>query len=139
LTPNEQYLHVSLWCLLTGPMLIGCDMTAMDDFTVSLLSNDEVLAVSQDPLGHQAGRLVKDGNLEIWGKDMEDGSKAVGLFNRNDEETTVSAKWSDLGITGPQTVRDLWRQADIGKFSDEFHAAVPRHGVVLVRIIPVKP
>ena len=89
--------------------MIGCDMTAMDDFTVSLLSNDEVLAVNQDPLGHQAGRVVKDGNLEIWAKDMEDGSKAVGLFNRNDSETNVVAKWSDLGLTGQQTVRDLWR------------------------------
>jgi alpha-galactosidase len=138
LTPNEQYTHVSLWCLLTGPLLIGCDMTAMDEFTVSLLSNDEVLDVSQDPLGRQAGRLMKDGNLEVWGKDMEDGSKAVGLFNRNDDEATVTAKWSDLGITGQQTVRDLWRQADIGKFEGDFHTVVPRHGVVLVKITPVK-
>jgi len=134
LTPNEQYTHVSLWCLLTGPLLIGCDMTKLDDFTLSLLSNDEVLAVSQDPLGRQASRLVKDGNLETWAKDMEDGSKAVGLFNRNDDAATVTAKWSDLGLTGEQTVRDLWRQADIGKFEREFHATVPRHGVVLVKM-----
>ncbi|HXR06563.1 MAG TPA: putative Ig domain-containing protein [Candidatus Acidoferrum sp.] len=138
LTPNEQYVHVSLWCLLTGPLLIGCDMTAMDDFTLSLLSNDEVLAVNQDPLGRQAGRLVKDGNLEIWAKAMEDGSKAVGLFNRNSDPTNVVAKWSDLGITGEQTVRDLWRQQDVGKFSDEFHTVVPRHGVVLVKVTAAK-
>jgi alpha-galactosidase len=139
LSPNEQYVHVSLWSLLTGPLLIGCDMTAMDDFTLSLLSNDEVLAVSQDPLAHQAGRIVKDGNLEIWGKDMEDGSRAVGLFNRNDEATNVTARWSDLGITGQQTVRDLWRQADVGKFDGEFSATVPRHGVLLVKITPTHP
>jgi alpha-galactosidase len=138
LSPNEQYTHVSLWCLLTGPLLIGCDMTAMDDFTFSLLSNDEVLDVSQDPLGHQAGRLMKEGNLEVWGKDMEDGSKAVGLFNRNDADTVVTAKWSDLGITGKQTVRDLWRQSDVGQFDGDFHAMVPHHGVVLVKITPAK-
>ncbi len=138
LTPNEQYVHVSLWCLLTGPLLIGCDMTAMDDFTLSLLSNDEVLAVSQDPLGRQAGRVVKDQNLEIWAKDMEDGSKAVGLFNRNNTETNVVAKWSDLGLAGEQTVRDLWRQQDLGKFTGEFHTVVPHHGVVLVQVTPVK-
>jgi alpha-galactosidase len=138
LTPNEQYTHVSLWCLLTGPMLIGCDLTAMDDFTVSLLSNDEVLAVNQDPLARQAGRVAKDGNLEIWAKDMEDGSKAVGLFNRNEDATTVAAKWSDLGLTGRQTVRDLWRQKDLGNFTGEFSASVPRHGVVLVKITPAK-
>ena len=83
----------------------------MDDFTLNLLSNDEVLAVSQDPLGRQAGRVGSDGEVEVWAKDLEDGSKAVGLFNRGGlNETTVTAKWSDLGITGKQTVRDLWRQ-----------------------------
>jgi alpha-galactosidase len=139
LTPNEQYTHVSLWCLLTGPLLIGCDMTAMDDFTVSLLSNDEVLAVSQDPLGRQAGRIIKQDNLEIWAKDMSDGSKAVGLFNRNNAETNVVAKWSDLGISGSRMVRDLWRQRDIGKFGGQFESAVPRHGVVLVKVEAVAP
>jgi alpha-galactosidase len=138
LTPNEQYVHVSLWCLLTGPLLIGCDMTAMDDFTLSLLSNDEVLAVNQDPLGRQASRVVKDENLEIWAKDMEGGSKAVGLFNRNNTETNVVAKWSDLGLTGEQTVRDLWRQQDVGKFTGEFHTLVPHHGVVLVKVTSTK-
>jgi alpha-galactosidase len=134
LTPNEQYTHVSLWCLLSAPLLIGCDMTAMDDFTLSLLSNDEVLAVDQDSLGRQAARLSQTNNLEVWAKDLEDGSMAVGLFNRNTNAQEVIAKWSDLGLKGRATVRDLWRQKDIGKFKDEFHATVPRHGVVLVKI-----
>jgi len=138
LSPNEQYTHVSLWCLLASPLLIGCDMTAFDDFTLSLLSNDEVLAVDQDPLGHQAGRVAKNGMLEVWSRDLEDGSRAVGLFNRGEEETTVTAKWTDLGVTGPQTVRDLWRQKDIGDFNGEFHASVPRHGVVLVKVTPAR-
>jgi alpha-galactosidase len=77
LTPNEQYTHISLWCLLSAPLLIGCDMTQFDDFTLSLLTNDEVLDVNQDPLGRQAAPVA---NLEVWAKDMEDGSKAVGLF-----------------------------------------------------------
>ncbi len=134
LTPNEQYTHISLWCLLSAPLLIGCDMTQMNDFTRSLLSNDEVLAVDQDSLGHQAARVTKEGSLEVWAKDLEDGSKAVGLFNRGDEEAQVTAKWQDLGISGKQTVRDLWRQKDLGRFEGEFKAAVPRHGVVLVKI-----
>ncbi len=138
LSPNEQYTHISLWCLLDSPLLIGCDMTQLDDFTLSLLTNDEVLEVNQDPLGKQAGRVAKYGDLEIWAKDMEDGSKAVGLFNRGKTATKVTAKWSDLGLTGKQNVRDLWRQKDLGKFSDEFEATVPRHGVVLVRISPTK-
>jgi alpha-galactosidase len=134
LTPNEQYTHISLWCLLSAPLLIGCDMTHLNDFTLSLLSNDEVLAVDQDSLGRQAARVAKDGQVEVWAKDLEDGSKAVGLFNRGDDEVPVTAKWSDLGISGKQSVRDLWRQKDLGKFEGEFKSTVPRHGVVLVKI-----
>ena len=138
LTPNEQYTHISLWCLLTAPLLIGCDMTQLDDFTKNLLSNDEVLEVDQDPLGHQAARITQNGDLEVWAKDMEDGSKAVGLFNRGYAAAPVTIKWSDLGLTGQQKVRDLWRQQDLGAFPDAFTTPVPRHGVVLVRIWPAK-
>jgi len=134
LTPNEQYTHISLWCLLDSPLLIGCDLSQLDDFTLSLLSNDEVLAVNQDALGKQASRIAKNGNLEIWAKDMADGSKAVGLFNRGEMETGVDVKWSDLGFAGQHRVRDLWRQKDLGKFADAFSASVPRHGVLLVRV-----
>jgi alpha-galactosidase len=136
LTPNEQYTHISLWCLLASPLLIGCDMAQLDDFTLGLLTNDEVLEVNQDPLGKQAALLVKKGNLEIWAKDMEDGSKAVGLFNRGRIESDVTVKWSDLGITGRQVVRDLWRQKDLGTFETEFTAPVARHGVVFIRVRP---
>ncbi|HUA36937.1 MAG TPA: NPCBM/NEW2 domain-containing protein [Candidatus Sulfopaludibacter sp.] len=138
LTPNEQYTHISLWCLLASPLLIGCDMTKLDDFTLSLLSNDEVLAVDQDPLARQASRVAQDGMGQIWAKNMEDGSKAVGLFNLGRSDAKVVAKWSALGLIGKQRVRDLWRQKDIGEFSDEFAATVPPHGVVLVRVWPAK-
>jgi alpha-galactosidase len=136
LTPNEQYTHISLWCLLSAPLLIGCDMTQMNAFTLSLLSNDEVLALDQDSLGHQASRVAKDEFTQVWAKDLEDGSRAVGLFNLGEDDTTVTVNWSDLGIHGKQTVRDLWRQKNLGKFDGKFEATVPRHGVVLVRIIP---
>ena len=134
LSPNEQYTHISLWCLLCSPLLIGCDMTKLDEFTLGLLTNDEVLDVSQDPLGRQAGRIAKDGLLEVWAKELEDGSKAVGLFNRGEDDAPVIAKWADLGVTGKCLVRDLWRQLDLGTFSDQFQATVPRHGVVLIRV-----
>ena len=136
LTPSEQYTHISLWCLLCSPLLIGCDMTKLDDFTLNLLTNDEVLDVSQDPLGHQAARIVKDGSLEIWAKDLEDGSKAVGLFNRGEAATSITVKWSELGVSGQQNVRDLWRQKNLGKFPDQFKTDVSRHGVVLVKVTP---
>jgi alpha-galactosidase len=136
LTPNEQYTHISLWCLLSAPLLIGCDMEQLDEFTLNLLTNDEVLEVNQDPLGKQARRVSQADNLEVWAKEMEDGSIAVGLFNRSGSEKKVAANWSDLGLAGKQIVRDLWRQKDLGEFENQFATNVARHGVALVRIRP---
>jgi alpha-galactosidase len=134
LTPNEQYTHISLWCLLSSPLLIGCDMTQMDHFTLGLLTNDEVLAVNQDPMGRQARRLSQKDGLEVWAKEMDDGSYAVGLFNRGRWKKNVTVQWADLGLKGRHQVRDLWRQKDLGSFDAEFSEAVARHGVVLVRV-----
>ncbi|MFH1999482.1 MAG: NPCBM/NEW2 domain-containing protein [Planctomycetota bacterium] len=137
LTPDEQYSHISLWCLLTGPLLLGCDLAQLDAFTLSLLTNDEVLEVNQDPLGRQAGRIRQNEQMEIWSKPMSDGSKAVGLFNKSfldDSEEEVAVLWTELGISGKQKIRDLWRQKDLGIYETRFSAKVPAHGVVLVKI-----
>jgi alpha-galactosidase len=134
LTPNEQYLHISLWCLLSSPLLIGCDMTQLDPFTLNLLENDEVIAIDQDPLGKEAVTVAQNGDARVYAKDLADGSKAVGLFNLGETETPVTVNWSDLGLKGKLHVRDLWRQKDLGKFKDSYTVAVPRHGVVLVRV-----
>jgi len=134
LTPSEQYAHISLWCLLDSPLLIGCDISRLDDFTKSLLSNDEVIEVNQDELGRQASRVAQSEQKEVWAKDMADGSKAVGLFNRGDDPVTVTLQWSDLGLTGKHRVRDLWRQQDLGEFEGSFSGTVSRHGVLLVRV-----
>ncbi len=138
LSPNEQYTHISLWCLLASPLLIGCDMTQLDEFTLSLLTNDEVLEINQDSLGRQAARIAKNEMLEVWAKDLEDGSKAVGLFNRGSAEESITVNWADLGLSGEQTVRDLWSQQDIGNYTGQFQTKVGRHGVVLVKIVPKK-
>jgi alpha-galactosidase len=136
LTPYEQYTHISLWCLWSAPLLIGSPIEKLDKFTLSLLSNDEVIEIDQDPLGRQAYLAKKDGDGEVWVKSMEDGSKAVGLFNRSLKGMTVSANWLPLGIYGKQRVRDVWRQKDLGSFEKSFSAEVPPHGVVLVRMFP---
>jgi len=134
LTPNEQYTHISLWCLLSAPLLIGCDITQLDPFTLNLLENDEVIAVDQDPLGKEAMTVVRNGDTRVYARDLADGSKAVGLFNLGETETQLTINWSDLGRKGRLHVRDLWRQKDLGKFKNSFNAAVPRHGVVLIRV-----
>ncbi len=134
LTPDEQVTHITLWSLLSAPLLIGCDMSQLDPFTTALLSNDEVLAVDQDPLGKPAGRKAKNGSLEVWARPLSDGTTAVGLFNRGGAPAEVTARWADIGVKGEQPVRDLWRQRDLGNVSDSFKVMVPRHGAVLVKI-----
>ncbi|MGP8198325.1 MAG: NPCBM/NEW2 domain-containing protein [Limisphaerales bacterium] len=133
LTPNEQYTHISLWCLLSAPLLIGADMSHLDNFTLNLLCNDEVLAVDQDALGRPAGRITHNEDAEVWARDLADGSKAIGLFNRSEDPSEVHVRWSDLGWSGSHRVRDLWQQKDLGQFADTFAVTVPRHGVCLIR------
>lgn len=138
LTPDEQYTHLSLWCLLTSPLLIGTDLKKMDDFTLGLLTNDEVLEIDQDTLGKQAVQVGGIDAAKIYAKPLDDGSLAVGLFNTGTTELKVTAAWSDLKLVGKQRVRDLWRQQDLGEFTDKFEASVAPHGVVLVRMFPAR-
>jgi alpha-galactosidase len=135
LTPDEQYSHMSAWCLQSVPLLLGNDLTKLDPFTISLLTNDEVLEVNQDPLGRQATVISRVDSCGVLAKEMEDGSKAVGLFNVTDSiSRKLSVKWSDLGIKGKYIVRDLWRQKDLGTFEDELETDVKPHGVVMLRL-----
>jgi alpha-galactosidase len=115
-------------------LIFSGDITRLDDFTLGLLCNDEVIDVDQDSLGRPGRCVAKDQKLEVWAKDMEDDSRAVGFFNRGESAATVTAQWPDLGLSGPRVVRDLWRQKDLGQFDGRFGATVARYGVVLVRI-----
>jgi len=139
LTADEQFTHVSLWCLLGAPLILGCDLTQLDPFTKSLITNPEVLDIDQDILCKQATIVAEDkktGTL-VYAKTLEDGSWAVGLFNLGEKKTDVSVTWKDLGnLAGKQKVRDLWRQKDLGTFDDSFSVPVKPHGVVLVKISP---
>ena len=134
LTQDEQYTYVSLWSILAAPLIFGGDMTRLDEFTLSLLTNDEVIDVNQDALGRQGVPVSRVAGLEVWVKDLEGGSKAVGLFNRSETESTVSVRWVDLKINGKHRVRDLWRQKDLGSYDVQFSALVPKHGVILLRL-----
>jgi alpha-galactosidase len=142
LKPDEQYLHFSLWCLFSAPLLIGCDMEKLDAFTLNLLTNDEVIAVNQDPLGKEATCAQTNGDLRIYVKELEDGSRAVGLCNFGLEKLKLSYNdFAKLGINGKQKVRDLWRQKDISTVdtkTGQLPVTVPVHGVVLYKFTPVK-
>jgi len=133
LTPDEQYTHVSLWCLLSSPLLIGCDLSKLDDFTLNLLTNDEVLALDQEALGKQARQIIKKDGYQVWVKELEDGNKAIGIFNLGDDYQNVSVNWSELGLPAKEKIRDLWRQKDLGIFESSFTTKVAPHGVTLIK------
>ncbi len=110
-------------------------MTKLDPFSLAVQTNDEVLDIDQDPLGKAAGRVATDGKGgEVWARELFDGTHAVGLLNASPMPKTITVKWSDLGISGKQAVRDLWLHQDVGSFDDSYSVEVPRHGTVVLKI-----
>jgi len=150
LKPAEECRHVSLFCLLPSPLLIGCPLEQLDAFTLGLLANDELIAINQDPLGRQASRTAIRQGVEIWQKPLEDGSVAVGLFNtggfgetpqsyfQRDDAAPVEfeLRAADLGLTGRWNARDTWRQEDIGDATNGPPSSIPEHGMVVLRLAP---
>ncbi|MDR6944936.1 putative Ig domain-containing protein [Mucilaginibacter pocheonensis] len=134
LTYDEQYTHISLWSLLSSPLLIGCDMGQLDKFTLNLLTNDEVLAIDQDALGKGASQYVKKDDYQIWVKDLKDGSKAIGLFNLSDKYQTISLDKNDPALKDYTKFRDVWQQKYIVTTGKTFSAKVAPHGVLLVKV-----
>jgi len=138
LTPDEQYTHISLWCLLAAPLLIGCDMTKLDDFTLNLLSNDEVLAVDQDALGKSATCVLNAGDVRVFEKELEDGGRAFGFFNLGTAPVKLDFnQLAPLGCQGKLHVRDLWRQSDLPDVEATngiLPLNIPAHGVRLYKL-----
>ena len=141
MSTTEYRSHFSLWSMLAAPLIAGNDLKNMTPEIKEILTNKEVLAVDQDAMGMQGRRTNKNGELEVWAKQLHDGSRAVVLFNRGASEAEISANWEDLGYPSglPAVVRDLWNKKDLGKFAGKFDAKVASHGVVMVRIMPVVP
>ena len=113
-------------------------MAQMDEFTIRLLSNTEVLDINQDPLGVQASLFEGNDSKSIYVKPLEDGSLAVGLFNLSEAPLSIGFKTSALGLHSKVLIRDLWRQKDISvlELKQSWDTEVPPHGVVLLRLIP---
>ncbi len=139
LTPNEQYSHMSMWCLMAAPLIFSGDMTKLDDFTLNVLCNRELIAVDQDPLGRQS-RIVRQNEDElILLKPLADGSQALGLFNLGEFPREIAVTWKELGLSRPQRLRDLWRQADLGILPDGMTCEIGRHGAAVVRLWDAAP
>ena len=148
LTQAEQLSHITLWCMCAAPLLLGCDLSRTDTFALGLVSNDEVLAVDQDPLGRAGKAVAKQGVWgiaghrvpwgHVWARPLHDGGIAVALFNLADKTGRVTAEWRALGIQGRHAVRDLWLRRDIGVQEDGISVMLPPHGAALYKLRPVK-
>ena len=135
---TEYRAHFSMWCLLAAPLMAGNDIRSMTPQIRDILTNKEVIAIDQDPLGRE-GRMVKrDGGLEVWARQLADGGRAVALLNRTGSQANITASWIDIGYPAHLSakIRDLWEHQDIGEQTGSFSASVPSHGVVMVSIKP---
>ena len=136
MTLDEYRTHFTLWSMRSAPLLLGNDVSHMSEDIKSLLTNKEVIAIDQDPLGKQASRVQREGTTEIWTKKLSNGDIAVAFFNRNAKSAAVRTRWSDIGVTNVDSVRDLWRQKDLDdpQAREYYRAVLAPHGTTLLRL-----
>jgi len=140
MTDTEYRSHFSFWALLAAPLIAGNDLRTMPPEIHDILTNKEVIAINQDPLGRQGHRVRKDDQLkvDVWAKQLADGSRAVILFNRGTAEQNIAVNWEEIGYPANivASVRDLWQHKDLGKQAGKTAATVPAHGVAMLAVRP---
>ncbi|GFP88541.1 alpha-galactosidase [Phtheirospermum japonicum] len=138
MSTKEYRSHFSIWALVKAPLVIGCDIRSMDSVTLALLSNKEVIAVNQDSLGVQGKKIKKDGDLEVWGGPLSGNRVAVVLWNRGSTEATITAHWSDIGLSSTTVVdaRDLWKHSTHDSVKEQISANVAAHDCKMYVLSP---
>lgn len=131
LTTEEDRTHFAMWCIMSSPLLIGCDLTTLRPETLELISNPELIALNQDPVGLQAYVAKTDGAAYVLVKDVErrdSTTRAVALYNPTDSARRVSIGLDEIQLSGATSVRDLMNRREIGVVTDSISAMVPAHG-----------
>ncbi len=150
LTADEQYSHISIFSLLAAPMLIGCPIEKLDAFTLNLLTNDEVIAINQDPLGKAGRLLLQEEGVQVWVKQLEAGAYGVGIFNTagfgetpqsyfrwgDEKEKTYTLDLTKIGLKGKWQIRDVWRQKALAQSVGSIKASLRHHGVLMLKMYP---
>jgi alpha-galactosidase len=137
MTDTEYQSHFSLWAIMAAPLIAGNDLRSMSAATKATLTNADVIAVDQDPLGLQGKPISASTTLEVWTRRLS-GSQtyAVVLFNRTSATASMTVTWSSVGLTSTSaTVRDLWAHSDLGSIASQYTASVPSHGVVMLKVV----
>ena len=134
ITDAERQSYMTLWAIESAPLYEGDDLTKLDSYGLSLLTNDEVIAVDQ--AGIPAKPVSQATDQQVWSARNPDGSYTVALFNLGANQATVTANWGDLGISGSAGVRDLWQHKNLGNYASSISATLPSHGSELLHITP---
>lgn len=146
LTESENRAHFSMWCMLSAPLMAGNDIRNMDKKTFEILTNKNLIAIDQDPLGIPAFKFVDFGDQEVWIKPLADDEFAFCFFNRDDDPWKVDYPlshewlpdpdfdWAKYNIDGNYTVHDLWKDKVIGKSDKHYQGIVPPHDVVVLKL-----
>jgi hypothetical protein len=136
-TAAQNRTHLSLWAVSGAPMLTGNNLATMTAGTAAILKNSEVIAIDQDPRGLPGVKVAEDrAGLQVYGKVLAGaGRRAVALLNRTGSAATMTARWSDLGLTaGPASVRNVWTGSNAGSFSTGYSLSVPANEAVLLTV-----
>ena len=138
MTGEEYRTNFGMWAIFAAPLIAGNDVIHMSTVTREILTNKEVIAIDQDPLGQAGSRVMKTGDVEVWSKQLADGSRAVALLNKGGSPAKIAVNWNDIGYPADLTasVRDLWFHKDIGRLKGSYSAEVPIHGIVMVTVKP---
>ncbi|MFI6655105.1 alpha-galactosidase D [Streptomyces sp. NPDC050523] len=135
LTKAERQSYATLWAIAKSPLFTGDDLTRLDSYGLSLLTNKEVIAVNQGDTP-PARPITPSDPQQVWAAKNPDGGYTVALFNLTDKPAAVSASWASLGFTGKAAVRDLWNHESLGTLKDKVTEALPAHGSRLFTVTP---
>lgn len=134
MTTEESKAQMSLWSMLSAPLIAGNDLRSMSPQILEILANREVIAIDQDPLGKEASRVAESGGIEVWKKNLAGDQEAVAIFNRGTDKANYEILWTKIGMARPTQARDLWSHHDITNVPDAWPTVIPAHGTVLLRV-----
>src|SRR5271157_1494480 len=140
LTLAENRSHFSWWAILAAPLLAGNDLPNMKPEIKAILTNRDVIAIDQDPLGRQGARAYSEGEVEVWTRPLSGGALAIAVFNVGDNRYSTHPfhlNLARLGLHGPQSGKDLWTGKFITLTNDQ-PLELPSHDVLLVRVDELK-
>jgi alpha-galactosidase len=137
LSLDENRFHMTLWAMLAAPLLAGNDLTKMTPEVAGVLMNKQVVAIDQDPAGHQAERVYAEGPIQIWSRTLADGSTALAIFNTGEDTSemrNIPLPLKQLGFRTPPHGLDLWTNASVGILDASYKPKLLRHSVILLKL-----